>query len=53
MNAEALCELKCWEANLQEYNSQPLWHEPGTIKLCSWTQVIKVLEGMLLTMVSI
>ena len=33
LSPEALCELKFWEANPQEYNSQPLWREPGAIRL--------------------
>jgi len=25
--------LQFWEENLQEYNSQPLWHQPGAVRI--------------------
>ena len=33
LSPEALCELQFWEANLQEYDSQPLWCQPGAVRI--------------------
>ena len=33
LSPEALCELQFWETNLQEYDSQPLWCQPGAVRI--------------------
>ena len=33
LSPEALCELQFWEANLQEYDPQPLWCQPGGVRI--------------------
>jgi len=33
LSPDALCELQFWKANLLEYNSQPLWCQPGAVRI--------------------
>ena len=33
LNAEAIAELQFWELILQDYNSQPIWRQPGAVRV--------------------
>ena len=33
LNAEAIAELQFWKASLHEYNSQPIWRQPGAVRV--------------------
>ena len=33
LDEEATAELQFWESNLQGYNSQPIWHQPGVVRV--------------------
>ena len=33
LTPDALSELSFWQSNLEEYNCQPLWREPGAVRV--------------------